>query len=243
MVADRRAVRVLVADDQAVVRRGLATMVDDTAGFETVAEAGDGETAVTEAARYRPDVVLMDVRMPGIGGIEATRRIVAEHGDAIKVLMVTTFDLDAHVLDSLRAGASGFVLKDLEPEELVNAIRVVRAGESLLAPSATRRLIATFVQQEPPTGGGAHSAAGPGGPPPVGRGHDAPTGGDLSAREREVVAAVARGLNNAEIASALFLAPTTVKSHISSALTKWGLRDRVQLVVRAFESGLVTPEP
>lgn len=226
---DGAPVRVLVADDQAVVRRGLASMVEDADGLEVVGEAPDGEGAVTETAARRPDVVLMDVRMPGIGGIEAARRIVGEHGGAVKVLMVTTFDLDSYVFDSLRAGASGFVLKDLEPDELVHAIHVVQAGESLLAPSATRRLIAEFVR--------SGDAGGPAAPD----GDDRPPAGtELS--EREVVTAVARGLSNAEIARTLHLAQTTVKTHISSVLGKWGLRDRVQLVVRAFESGLVGPD-
>lgn len=233
-------VRVLVVDDQAVVRRGLATMVAETADLEVVAEAPDGERAVVEAAARRPDVVLMDVRMPGIGGIEAARRIVTDHAGAIKVLMVTTFDLDAYVFDSLRAGASGFVLKDLEPEELAHAIRVVQAGESLLTPSATRRLVAEFVRGPAP---GSSGYADGGVTTAARRTGGVPAAPELSAREQEVVIAVARGLSNAEIAATLHLARTTVKSHISSALTKWGLRDRTQLVVRAFESGLVVPDP
>ncbi len=211
--------RVIVADDQAVVRAGLRVVLDAAPGIEVVGEAGDGAAAAALAERLRPDVVLMDVRMPGVDGIEGTRRITALDGPPVRVLVVTTFDLDRHVWDALRAGASGFVLKDIEPEDLQAAVRTVHAGQSLFAPSVTSRLVAAYVEGDPP-------------PLPAGR-------SDLTGREREVLALVAAGLTNPEIAARLQVAGTTVKTHVSHLLTKLGLRDRVQLVVYAYENGLV----
>ncbi|MDL5160014.1 response regulator [Actinomycetospora termitidis] len=226
-------VRVLVVDDQAVVRAGFRAILDAAEGIEVVGEAGGGPEAVTVAAHLRPDVVLMDVRMPAGDGVTATRAILDDPAaTGTKVLVVSTFDLDEHVFDALRAGAGGFVLKDIEPERLVEAIRLVHAGEALLAPSITRRLIGEFVRLGPTASdhdGGSAPAR--------------DTAPGLSARERDVVAQVARGLSNAEIAAALVVAESTVKTHVSSVLTKWDLRDRVQLVVRAHELGLVGGDP
>ncbi len=208
---------VLVADDQLLVRVGLRTIIDHEPDLEVVGEAGDGLEAFELARRLAPDVILMDVRMPVLDGIEATRRIV---GAALpsRVLVLTTFDLDSYVYDALRAGASGFVLKDMPRDQVVHAVRVVGSGESLLAPAVTRRLIHRFV------------AAGPARPDPrLAR---------LSVRETEVLRLIARGLSNAEIAQELVVSPTTVKSHVASLLAKLGVRDRVQAVVLAFEAGL-----
>ncbi|MGH4020053.1 MAG: response regulator [Pseudonocardiaceae bacterium] len=216
-------IRVLVVDDQAVVRMGFRAVLDAADGIEVVGEAADGAAAVDVATRLRPDVVLMDVRMPGTGGIAATRRVTALEDPRVRVLVVTTFDLDEYVFDSLRAGASGFLLKDIDPEEMVAAVRTVHAGDALLAPSVTGRLIAEFVRSPPPA--------------------ETPPDSSLTGRERDVVVLVARGLSNGEIARALHLAESTVKTHISHVLTKWDLRDRVQLVVRAFETGLVPARP
>lgn len=220
-------VRVLIADDQAVVRIGFRAVLDAVPDIDVVGEAADARVAVESAAELRPDLVLMDIRMPGGGGIEATRRIAELPGAPIRVLMVTSFDVDEWIFASLRAGASGFILKDIEPEELIRAVRTVHAGDSLLAPAVTGRLIAEYVRSTPPatpetdheSGGAADLAV-------------------LTAREREVITLVAAGLSNAEIAAKLFLATSTVKTHVSAALTKWNLRDRAQLVVRAFETGL-----
>ena len=212
--------RVVIVDDQEMVRTGLGMVLEAEADLDVVGEAGDGDQAVRVVIRERPDVVLMDVRMPGTDGIEATRRITEAHPE-VAVIMLTTFDLDEYVYGALRAGASGFLLKDAPADDLVEAIRVVVNGEALLAPSITKRLIAEFASRREPT---------------------APQGLDsLTDREVEVLRLVARGMTNAEIAAELFLGETTVKTHVSRLLTKLGLRDRVQLVVAAYESGLIQP--
>jgi DNA-binding NarL/FixJ family response regulator len=216
--------RVLVADDQALVRDGFCVILDAQPDITVVGEAGDGVEAVRAARELDPDVVLMDVRMPHMDGIEATARICAE--TPARVLMLTTFDQDQYVYDALRAGASGFLLKDMRRDELVSAVRVVAAGEALLAPTVTRRLIADVVSR------GRPAAA----DPPV-----AAQLSGLTARETETLRQVARGLSNAEIAARLFVTEHTVKTHVSNLLTKLGLRDRVQAVVLAYESGLVVP--
>ncbi|MEU3598385.1 response regulator transcription factor [Streptomyces sp. NPDC006798] len=218
------AVRVLVADDQALLRSSLRLLVDAEPGLTAVGEAADGEEAVRLAAETRPDVVLMDVRMPGTDGIEATRRLCADPATAAtRVLMLTMFDLDAYVYGALRAGASGFLLKDTPPAELLTAIRVVAAGDALIAPAVTRRLIAEFAARP-----------GPGNPSPGGLDR-------LTGRERDVLGLVARGLSNREIALRLHVGVSTVKTHVSHLLTKFAARDRAQLVIAAYESGLVTP--
>jgi DNA-binding NarL/FixJ family response regulator len=213
------ALRLLVADDQAVVRMGFTAMLDSQPDLSVVATAQDGEQAVRLAREYRPDVVLMDIRMPVLDGIEATRRL-SDAESAPRILVLTTFDLDDYVYDALRAGASGFLLKDATPEEILAAVRVVGAGEALLAPSVTRRLIAEFAARKQLTA-----------PPALDR---------LTPREREVLLLIASGLTNAEIAGKLYLAEQTVKSHVSAVLLKLELRDRVQAVILAYESGLVT---
>ncbi|WP_021598183.1 MULTISPECIES: response regulator [Actinomadura] len=213
---------VLVADDQALLRGSFRVLIDTAPGLRTVGEAGDGAEAVALAERERPDVVLMDVRMPEMDGIEATRRICADLPD-VRVLILTTFDLDTYVYAALRAGASGFLLKDTPPADLLSAIRVVASGESLLAPTVTRRLIAEFVRRP-----------GPVQPPPEGL--DA-----LTDREREVLILIARGLSNAELAEHLHLSPATVKTHIGHLLAKLQARDRAQLVITAYETGLIRP--
>jgi DNA-binding NarL/FixJ family response regulator len=213
--------RLLLADDQALIRTGFRMILSAEPGMRVVGEAEDGARAVELARALRPDVVLMDIRMPVMDGIEATRRILAD-GEAPRVLVLTTFDLDEYVFAAVRAGASGFLLKDSPPEALVDAVRVVAAGDALLAPSVTRRLIDRFAATDPePTGTAAMDA--------------------LTEREREVLALVARGLSNAEIAGRLVVSETTVKTHVSRVLGKLGLRDRVQAVVAAYESGLVRP--
>jgi DNA-binding NarL/FixJ family response regulator len=218
-------IRVAVADDQALVRSAFAVLLRSADGIEVVGEAADGREAVELAQRERPDVFLMDIRMPEMDGLEATRRITAdETTSATRVLILTTFDLDEYVFEALRAGASGFLLKDTLPDDLLAAVRVVADGDALLAPKITRRLIEQFVQQPATT----EPAAVPG--------LDA-----LTEREREVLAAVARGLSNAEIAEQLFMAHATVKTHVSRLLTKLYARDRAQLVMLAYESGVVVP--
>jgi DNA-binding NarL/FixJ family response regulator len=214
---------VLVADDQALVRVGLRTILDNEPDLEVVAEACDGHEASQLTRRHRPDVVLMDVRMPGVDGIEATRQIVRS-GVASRVLVLTTFDLDSYVYEALRAGASGFVLKDMPRDQLVHAVRVVASGETLLAPAVTRRLIGRFLEHP---GLGGHVVV----DPRLRR---------LSERETEVLRLIARGLSNSEIAEELVVSPTTVKTHVASLLRKLEVRDRVQAVVLAFQSGLVT---
>jgi DNA-binding NarL/FixJ family response regulator len=214
-------VTVLLADDQELVRAGFAMILDARDDIEVVGEAGDGLAAVALAAETRPDVVLMDVRMPRLDGIEATRRIVAS-GSTARVIMLTTFDLDEPVFAALRAGASGFLLKDIRPADLADAVRVAR-GEALLAPTVTRRLLDRFATGLP-TGSGPDRRLNP-----------------LTAREIEVLTLVAQALTNAEIAERLFLTQATVKTHISAILTKLDLRDRVQAAVLAYETGLVRP--
>jgi DNA-binding NarL/FixJ family response regulator len=213
--------RVLVVDDQAMVREGFGALLSAQEGLEVVGHAADGEEAVEAVDRLSPDVVLMDVRMPRLDGLAAARRIIARH-DAVRVLMLTTFDVDDYVYEALRAGASGFLLKDAPAEELVRAVRVVAGGEALLAPSVTRRLIADFASRAVPAR--AVSAR-----------IDV-----LTAREREVLVLVARGLSNGDIAAQLVLAEQTVKTHVGRILTKLDLRDRVQAVVLAYETGVVS---
>ncbi len=214
--------KVLIADDQELVRTGFAMILRAAPDLEVVGEAGDGEEAVQAARRLRPDVILMDVRMPGLDGIEATRRILAEP-DPPKVLMLTTFDLDEHVYGALEAGASGFLLKDVSASGLAEAIRTVARGDSLLAPSVTTRLVRELVRR--------------GGRPATPDGWD-----ELTDREREVFGLVARGLSNDEIGRELFLSTPTVKTHVSRLLMKLGARDRVQLVVLAYRARLVEPD-
>jgi DNA-binding NarL/FixJ family response regulator len=215
--------RVLVVDDEALLRTAFSSLIDAEDDLEVVGEAADGRQAVQIAARLRPDVVVMDVRMPVMDGIEATRQITAGQGAGVpRVLILTTFDLDEYVFEALRAGASGFALKSRPLEELLTAIRTVAVGEALLAPSVTRRLIAHF----------AHRASAPPRTPPG--------LAELTDREREVLALVARGLTNAELAGTLQVSLPTVKTHVSRILTKLGARDRTQLVILAYESGIVT---
>ena len=212
----------LIADDQALVRAGFRKLLEAEPSLRVVAEAADGVEAVELARRQQPDIVLMDIRMPRLDGLEATRRLL-KGPTRTRVVMLTTFDLDEYVFDALAAGASGFLLKDAPPEQLIAAIQVVAGGDALLAPSITRRLIEEFVRR-PPTR--------PGPPPQL-------TG--LTARELEVLRLLARGLSNAEIAADLVLGEATIKTHVGNLLTKLGLRDRVQAVVLAYESGLIHP--
>ena len=217
-------VRVLIADDQALVRAGFKMILDAEDDLDVVGEASDGVEAVELARRLTPDVVLMDIRMPRLDGIEATRRVVAlDRAAPVRVLMLTTFDLNEYVYEALRAGASGFLLKDVPPEQLAAGIRVVAQGEALLAPSITKRLIQEFAAAAPATT-----------TPPKGL-------DELTARELEVFKLVARGLSNAEIAAELIVSETTVKTHVARVLMKLGLRDRVQAVVLAYESGVSVP--
>ena len=218
-------IRVAVVDDEALVRRGLTVLLTMEADIEVVGEAQDGAGAIDLVRRTHPDVVLMDIRMPGTDGLAATRTLTADPATAAtKVLILTTFDLDEHVFAALRAGASGFLPKDTAPKELLRAIRVVAGGDALLAPAVTRRLVEEFVRRAPE--------------PPVKR----PPGLDtLTARELEMLRAVAQGLSNAEIAEQLFVSYATVKTHVSSLLTKLDMRDRAQLVVLAYDAGIVVP--
>jgi DNA-binding NarL/FixJ family response regulator len=213
---------VLLCDDQELVRAGFRLILDLEPDMEVLGEAGDGKACLRQVAELHPDVVLMDIRMPQMDGIEATRRLVAA-GSGSRVLVLTTFDLDEYVYDAMRAGASGFLLKDAPREQLVNAVRVIARGESLLAPAVTRRLVERFVALPPP-GSGVPVAM-----------------RSLSEREREVLTLLARGLSNVEIADALVLGEATVKTHVGRLLGKLGLRDRVQAVVLAYESGFVRP--
>jgi DNA-binding NarL/FixJ family response regulator len=217
-------ISVAVADDQPLVRGGFGALVAHTGDLELVGEAANGEEAVALAAKERPDVLLMDIRMPVLDGIEATRRITADPDCAgVRVMILTTFDLDEYVYGALRAGASGFLLKDVRPEELLDAIRVVAAGEALLAPSVTRRLIERFTALPAPAQTDASALAA------------------LTDREREVLTLVARGLSNAELAERIHVSPATAKTHVGHLLTKLGARDRAQLVMLAYETGLVAP--
>lgn len=217
-------IRVVLADDQALVRAGFRVLLETEDGFEVLAEAGDGEQAVAAAAEHKPDIVVMDVRMPGVDGLEATRRITADPELAgVKVLVLTTFDVDEYVYEALRAGASGFLLKDTDPVELLRALKVVAAGEALLAPTVTRRLIAEFVDR------------------PENRRIDVSAVREITDREREVLGLVAGGMSNDEIAAHLVISTATARTHVSRIMTKIGARDRAQLVVLAYESGLVSP--
>jgi DNA-binding NarL/FixJ family response regulator len=217
-------VGVVVADDQALVRGGLRVLVDSAPDLTVLGEAADGREAVALAERLKPDVVLMDIRMPGMDGLEATRRITASPvTSAVRIVVITTFDVDEYVYAALRAGASGFLLKDAPPNELLGAIRVVAAGDALLDPSVTRRLIERFVSRPEPSLRSQDSLA------------------TLTSREREVLALVARGRSNAELAGELSMSPATAKTHVSRLLTKLDARDRAQLVVIAYETGLAVP--
>jgi DNA-binding NarL/FixJ family response regulator len=221
--------RVVIADDQALVRTGFR-MILTAQGIEVTAEADDGLTAVDAVRRTRPDVVLMDIRMPELDGLEATRRILASDDSAPRVIILTTFDLDQYVYAALNAGASGFLLKDVSPEYLVTAVRMVQSGDALLAPVITRRLVARFARREDT-------------PLPTGQDQSAQHRNlaTLTSRESEVLRLIARGLSNAELAAHLHLSEATVKTHVARILAKLGLRDRVQAVVLAYETGLATP--
>jgi DNA-binding NarL/FixJ family response regulator len=212
-------VRIVVADDQELVRAGFSMILDAQPDFEVVAEAPDGASAIAAVRAHGPDVVLLDIRMPGVDGIEAARTVCAE--TTCRAIMLTTFDLDEYVYQALRAGASGFLLKDVRRDDLVHAVRVVAAGEALLAPSITRKLIAEFTARAEP--------------------RPAPKLDVLTAREQETLKMISRGLTNAEIAEAMFVSEHTVKTHVSNVLSKLGLRDRIQAVIAAYESGLAVP--
>jgi len=213
-------IRVVVADDQGMVRAGLAAILDTQPDLEVVGQADDGAAAVRLVQQLQPDVVLMDVRMPHVDGIEATRRLA---GSSARILMLTTFDMDEYVYAAMKAGACGFLLKDAPPESLIEAVRAAARGDALLAPAITRRLVDEFVRRPAPGSGDTTRLA------------------PLTAREREVLAEIARGRSNAEIATRLFLSEATVKTHVTRTLTKLRLRDRAQAVVLAYESGLVRP--
>ena len=215
--------RLLIVDDQELVRTGLRTILQGVEDFEVVGEAADGLSAISQTAQLKPDLVLMDIRMPHLDGVEATARIRASE-PAPRVILLTTFDLDQYVYAGLRAGASGFLLKDTLAAELVAAIRAVLAGDAVIAPSATRRLIERFLEAAPPDPAGQAAALAP-----------------LTTREREVLTLLGRGLSNAEIARRLYLSEATVKTHVGRVLGKLGLRDRIQAVVLAYETGLIRP--
>ncbi|HET6737053.1 response regulator transcription factor [Mycobacterium sp.] len=217
-------IRVLVADDQSLVRAGFVALLDAQDGIEVVGEADTGVRALAAARQLHPDVVLMDIRMPEMDGLAATREIAANPALAdVRVVVLTTFELDEYVFEAMRAGASGFLVKHTEPTELVRAVRVVAEGDALLSPSVTRRLVSEFAARTKEPTGSLGALA------------------DLTSREREVMALVAEGLTNAEIGECLFMSPATARTHVSRILTKLGARDRTQLVVMAYESGLVRP--
>jgi len=215
-------IRVLLVDDQALVRAGFRALLDAQDDITVVGEASEGAEAVSLATEHVPDVILMDIRMPGMDGLEATRRIAAALPD-VRVIMLTTFDLDEHVFEALSLGAAGFLVKDTEPTELLRGVRVVASGDALLTPNITRRLIAEFTSQRPRSGPSPAELE------------------ELTDREREVVGLVALGLSNDEIAETLVISPATSKTHVSRAMMKVGARDRAQLVVLAYQSGLVVP--
>ncbi|TDD31090.1 response regulator transcription factor [Actinomadura sp. KC06] len=216
-------IRVLLADDQVLIRNGIRSLLDSEDDIDVVAEAADGQQAIALAAEHRPDIALVDIQMPVLDGIEATRQIVADPRLAdVRVVILTNYGLDEYIFRALRAGASGFLLKDTHPAELLQALRVAERGDALLSPAVTRRLISEFVARPPDVLAAAGVES-------------------LTNREREVVALVAHGLNNDEIAETLVLSPTTAKTHVSRAMTKLGARDRAQLVVFAYQSGLVSP--
>ena len=214
-------IRILIADDQALVRAGLRMILDAQADLEVVGEAGDGREALQQSRALEPDLVLMDIRMPGVDGLEATRRLLGGSGPAPKVIVLTTFDTDDYVYEAIRAGASGFLLKSAPPEQLADGVRAVMAGDALLAPEITRRLLERFIERPPP---------GKTAPPEL---------EDLTAREVEVLRLIAEGRSNAEIAADLVLSEATVKTHVNHILTKLRLRDRVQAVALAYRSGLM----
>ena len=216
-------IRVLIADDQAMVRRGFRLVLEEEDDMEVVGEAGDGAQALDSARRLAPDVVLMDIRMPGMDGLEATRRLAGDPEVAARVLVLTTFALDEYVFGALRAGAAGFLLKDAPPERLIEGVRVVAGGDALLAPEITRQVVEAFARTPEPSPERAAALA------------------ELTAREREVLTLLARGCSNPEIAEALVISGTTAKTHVGHVLMKLGLRDRVQAVIFAYESGVVTP--
>jgi DNA-binding NarL/FixJ family response regulator len=216
-------ITVLIVDDQALVRGGFRALLDAQEDIEVVGEADEGEVAIRLARKLTPDVILMDIRMPGVDGLEATKRITSD--DAlrdVKVVILTTFDLDEYVFEALRIGASGFLVKNTEPAELIRGVRVVAGGDALLSPGVTRRLVVEFAQHAKESRSGVSLDS-------------------LTEREREVMALVGEGLSNAEIADRLFVSPATAKTHVSRAMVKLGVRDRAQLVVQAYESGLVRP--
>jgi len=217
-------IRVLLADDQALIRAGFRVLLDSAQDIEVIGEAEDGAQAVELAHRRRADVVLMDIRMPGVDGLEATRQIDADERLAgVKVLILTTYESDEYVYEALQAGASGFLVKDTEPAELLHAIRVIADGDALLSPKITRRLISDIAARRPP------------------RSRPDPALSELTEREREIMTLVAHGLSNADIAAQLYLSPLTVKTHVGRAMLKLHARDRAQLVVIAYQSGLVSP--
>ena len=220
--AGAQSIRVLICDDQTLVRGGFRMILEDEPGIDVVGAVADGDEAIAATQRLHPDIVLLDIRMPRLDGLEAARRILAGRSRT-KVVMLTTFDVDEYVFRAVEAGASGFLLKDVTPEQLIASVRLVAAGESLLAPAITRRLIEQFAKRRAPA-------------PPAEL-------GELTDREREVLVQVARGMSNAEVAEVLHLSPATVKTHVARILGKLGLRERVQLVVLAYESGVVTPGP